>query len=228
MSDPSENLVHANMEYLDAGPTGNEVLPDGAAPPRAKRRRPWVPVVIGLATFLVVLVGAGLVLADWAERNVEMRALVSSVESSEAAMSDVQAAISAMSVHFDPNTPLTDAERAAVDEKLKQIAAEGVLGVTDGGHGVAAVTILPWHKDILAAQQAYLAHNQSWQDYLSAAAKDPAEFAKPQDKVNETFSAAEKPMRDAVPRGALFDLRQRVDTIFAPPPSQDGGPTQQA
>ena len=213
------------MEYIYAG---TSVAPDNSASVPAKRHRVWIPVVIGLLAFFVVLIGAGLVAADWAERNLEMRALVTKIEASEAAMTEVQDAISAMAVHFDPNTPLTDAERAAVDEELKAIAAKGVEGVSDGGDLVAAVRILPWHRDIIAARTAYLAHNQAWQDYLSAASKDPGELAKPQDKVNSTFEAAEKPIRDAVPTPPLFELRQRIDVIFAPPPAQDGGPTQEA
>ncbi len=224
MSEQPPEPLPPTMEYLDAGPAGGAAVP---GPPAARRRRSWVPVVVGLVTFVVVLVAAGLVVADWAERNLEMRALVTNVEASEGAMTDLQAALSDMAVHVDPNTPLTDAEQAAVDERLKQIAADAVAAVARGGDQVAAVPVLPWHEDVLAAQRAYLAHNQAWQHYLSAAAKDPSEFARPQDAVNETFAAAERPMRDAVPPGALFELKQRIDVIFAPPPAQ-GGPTQEA
>ncbi len=179
-----------------------------------------MPIVVGLVTFVVVLVGAVLVLADWVERNLEMRALVTNIEMSEAAMADVQEAIADMAVHFDPNTPLTEEEQAAVDDELKGIASQGADGVGRAGGLVAAVPVLPWHADILAAQEAYLAHNQAWQDYLTAAAADPTEFAKPQDAVNETFAAAEQPMRTAVPPLTLFELKRRVDVILRRPPSR--------
>jgi hypothetical protein len=228
MSDQPQEPTAPTMEYIDAGPPGDPVRPYPYGPAALPKRRAWVPVVVGLVAFLVVLVGVGMVVGDWAERNVEMRALVSNIEQSESAMADVQNAIQAMSVHFDPNTPLTAEESAAVNEKLQQIAADGVVGISAGGALVESTTALPWHKDILAARDAYVAHNKAWQAYLTAAAKDASEFAKPQDNVNSTFKAAEQPIRDAVPRPALFSLPERVDAIFAPPPEVSGGPTQQA
>lgn len=225
MSDQPQQPLAPTMEYIDAG---GPVASSAAVPPASRKSRTWVPIVAGLVAFFVVLIGAGLVAADWVERNVEMRALVTNVEASEAAMTDVQAAVAAMAVHFDPNTPLTDAERAAVDEELKAIAADGAAAIAAAGGNVAAVTVLPWHRGIIEARDAYVAHNKAWQDYLTAASQDPAEFAKTQDNVNATFAAAEQPMRDAVPVPPLFDLKERIDVIFAPPPVQDGGPTQEA
>ena len=79
-----------------------------------------------------------------------------------------------------------------------------------------------------AAQDAYLAHNRAWQEYLARAAQDPAQFGVDDTEVNDTFEAAEAPVRAALPPYALFDLVTRVDVIFAPPPVESGGPTQQA
>ena len=45
--------------------------------------------------------------------------------------------------------------------------------------------------------------------------------------MNKTFEDAQAPIRAALPVPALFDLLDRVDVVFAPPPAVTGGPTQQ-
>lgn len=217
---PEPTYAVPAMEYLDASP------PSAQAAPRRTRR--WLPFVLGGLAFLVVLVGLGMVVGDWAARNVEMRALVSQIEVSEQAMADTQLAVRAAFEEYQGQDALSDADRAALDEKLQAAAAAGLVGVTAGGDKVAAVRVLGWHSDISAAQEAYLAHNQAWQDYLGKAAKDPAEFGVTHEQVNSTFAAAEQPMRDAVPSPDVFDLMTKVDVIYAPSPSEDSGPTQAA
>ena len=59
------------MEYIDAG--GVTSVPAAQAPVARRRRRGWVPPLIGLATFLVVLVGFGAIIGDAAARNAEAR-----------------------------------------------------------------------------------------------------------------------------------------------------------
>ena len=95
--------------------------------------------------------------------------------------------------------------------------------IAAAGDDVAAVRWLAWHQDIRQAQDAYLAHNQAWQDYLTRAIEDPAEFARPQDAVNSTFEEAEPAVREALPPAALYRLKARVAQIFAPPPSEGDG-----
>ena len=117
-------------------------------------------------------------------------------------------------------------DRAALDAELQTAAATGRDRIAAAGAGVEAVTWLSWHREVGAAQDAYLEHNRAWQAYLGRAAEDPAEFDVEQADVNTTFAAAEAPLRAALPVPALYDLDARVDLIFAPPPAVDGGPTQ--
>lgn len=209
------------MEYLDAGPVG---VGRGA---ESKRRR-WMPVVVGAVAFLVVVVALGAVVGDWGARNAEMRRLVSRIEASEQAMGDVQDAVRDAFIPYGGAGDLSEADRTAIDLRLREIAAAGRDSIAAAGDDVAAVRWLAWHHEIGAAQEAYLEHNRAWRDYLTAAADDPTEFATSQDEVNSTFAAAEEPLRAAVPRPALFSLDDRVDVIFAPPPAVNGGPTQEA
>ncbi len=188
----------------------------------------WLPPVIGAIAFVAVLVGAGLLAGDWVKRSTEMRALIEQIEVSEQAMSETQQSVQDAVSGFATKAPLSEENQAALDELLKDAAAEGLRGVTQGGQLVASVNTLPWHSDIREAQTAYLAHNRAWQAYLAAAVADPTEFGRTHDDVNSTFAAAEEPLREAVPAPDAFDLKTALDLIFAPPPVVDQGPSQQA
>jgi hypothetical protein len=205
------------IEYIDAG--GAVAEPQAPAVRRPKR---WLPVVAGVVTFVIVLVGLGMIVGDVVARNLEMRSLVTRVEASESAMGALQDRVRTILTDYEDRAPLSDEDQAALDEELMAAAVDGRAAIAAAGDGVAAVRWLAWHREIGAAQDAYLAHNRAWQDYLARAADDPAEFVRPQDDVNSTFDAAQDPIRAALPALALFDLRSRIDVIFAPPPSEDG------
>jgi hypothetical protein len=220
----SDPLIYADahsdspMEYLDNGGT-----------PRSRRKaRPWVPMVAGLVTFVLVLLGVGLVAGDWVERNLEMRQLITQIEVSERAMANTQVDVAHAIEAFRANPQPTADDQATLDAALKAAAVKGLEGVKNGGRLVESVSVAPWHKDIKAAQKAYLAHNHAWQDYLGSASTDVAQFGEHQDAVNSTFAAAEAPMRAAVPRPDLFDLTPRVNVIYAADPTAANGSGQQA
>ncbi len=208
----------APLEYIDAGGA-----PAAPASPTDRPGRRWLPLVAGGVAFLMVLVGLGVLVGDWAARNIEMRALITRVEASEAAMGELQSNVQGIFAEYEGSTPLSDEDRTALEDDLKAAAAAGRDAVASAGDDVAGVRWLAWHRDVGDAQEAYLAHNRAWQAYLARAAEDPAEFGRPQDAVNETFTAAEEPIRAALPAPVLFDLPNRVDVIFAPPEGSDPG-----
>lgn len=190
--------------------------------PVTSQPRRWLPPLLGLATFLVVLVALGGVAGDLVARNVEMQSLISSIEQSESAMGDLQAEVQQISSRYESQVPLDDAQRGELDAALMQAAAGGRDAIAAAGAKVEAVRWLAWHRDVQAAQEAYLAHNRAWQQYLDRASRDPAEFARQQDKVNSTFGQAEIDIRAALPLIPLFDLADRIDVIFAPAPAGPG------
>ena len=184
--------------------------------------RAWLPILIGALTFLVVLVGLGTIAADAVARNIEMRNLVTKIEVSEAAMGDLQQGVQDIAASYQDQLPLDDQQQAALDEALTSLAADSGAKLAEAADGVGAVRWLIWHQDIGRAQEAYLAHNQAWQDYLARAAKDPAEFGREQPLVDSTFADAEPAIRAAVPIVPLFGLLGRVNEIFAPPALPEG------
>lgn len=119
----------------------------------------------------------------------------------------------------------TDAQVTEAATELRAIAAEGRDRIKAAGDAVAAVPVSPWHGDLLRAREAYLRHNQAWQDYLGRAAEDAGEFGRPQEQVDSTFMAAEPLFRAAIPNPDVFGIQDRIDVIFAEPVPE--GPTQE-
>ena len=189
-----------------------------------QRSRGWIPLVIGLVTFMLTTAALGTVIADWALRNAEMDAFSTAVEDSEAQMTWAQDNVRAT---FDAaGEPASQQEKDQLAADLEAIAAEGRDRIAAAGSSVAAVQVSPWHQDLLLAKQAYLTHNKAWQAYLDRASKDAAEFGKPQEEVDTTFMAAEPPFRAAIPGPAGYGIVDRVEIIFAEPVPE--GPTQEA
>jgi len=188
----------------------------------ARRRTPaWVAVLAGALAFLLIL-GAGVaVVGDWFARNAQMAALVTAIEGSEDVMMQVQERTDAVFAEYAAITKPTTQDKLDLNDALAAVAADGAGEIARAGDRVAAVSVLPWETTIVEARDAYLAHNQAWQDYMEAAAVHPIEFTQDQPAVNETFLAAEPAVRAAVPDPALFDLVPRVDLIFAEQAAED-------
>ena len=186
--------------------------------------RPWFGPLVGLITFVVVLVGAGVtsVGVDWGVRTAEMADLLTRVEASEQAMMMSQEEIAAIGEDFQQLSAPTDADREAYASRLAAAAGRGRDAIAEAGSGVEALSIAPWHASIVRAQEDYLAHNRAWQEHLDRASEDPEEFNQPQDLINSTFEEAEVSLRAALPVPAVDTLQVRVDLIFAPVPSEGG------
>lgn len=180
----------------------------------------WVAIGIALLALVVLIAGVSAVVADWTMRNAELEQLVSSIEESEAAMTEVQADVAAA---YEVRARISKSDTAAldiVDSMLSMQAADAQQRIAAAGAQVEDVHVAPWHTKIAAAKAAYLAHNQAWQTYLGKATEDPGQFVVEQPEVNDTFVAFEPKMKAAVPPNAWFDLRQRVADLFV---EQSGG-----
>jgi hypothetical protein len=191
-----------------------------------RRAKPWIPWAAGALTFFITLIIGGLVVADWGLRTAELNTIITRIEASEAAMGQVSEEVdAAFSEHSQAGA--SPAERAKLDSELRAIATEGRDAIEAAASPIADVVVLPWHSAIEQAQVAYLIHNLAWQEYLDAAAEDPAEFLRPQPLVDSTFLDAEQPLIDAIPLPDVFDVFSRISAIYAPP-ELGPGQTQQA
>jgi len=193
-------------------------------------RRRWFGPLVGLVTFLVVLVvGGGLtIVVDSGVRAAEMDVLLSEVEASELEMTVVQTEVQRISEEFGQLPSPTDADREQLVKDLAATAATGKQAIGEAGDAVGQLEFLPWHAALTRAQEDYLAHNLAWQEYLGRAAEDPLELTAPQDLVDSTFADSEVSMREAVPPVFGRALADRVDIIYAEPESASEGEGQAA
>lgn len=182
-------------------------------------QRRWVPPVAGaLAFFLTVIAGVGFA-GDWALRTIEMRTLIESIYESESVMEAFQgAAFDAVEEHRTAGPQ----DRGKLDDELSALATIANEELQLVGEAVAALPILPWHRAINEARDAYLAHNVAWQEYTARVIEDPAELLRDQPLVNSTFEEAQQPLLDGIPQPDLLELELDVWVIYMPPESQSG------
>ena len=213
--------MRAKVVVAQDGLVSQEVLETGDE--RPSRGLPsWLPWTIGLLSLVLIALANLVVVGELATRSVEADNLVRAVEQSEAAMKTTQADFDDVLAAYDTEN-LTDEEREQLSAELSDVAERGGVAIADAGGFVAGVLIMPWHTQLLDAQQAYLAHNQAWVDYMAAAAEDPAEWFRPQPAVNDTFAEAKLPLVEAVP---LFDVLQtlpRIELIYVTGSGDSGG-----
>ncbi|MFZ9986802.1 MAG: hypothetical protein ACO3HV_03545 [Candidatus Nanopelagicales bacterium] len=189
-----------------------EVLETGTD--RSRRTAPsWLVWTVGVAALVLVTAANAVVAGELASRSVEGANLVTAVENSENAMKATQTAFDEVLSAYDTET-LTDAEREQLRAELSRVAADGEASIALAGDQVGLVVILPWHSRLLAAQEAYLAHNRAWIDYMAAAAEDPAEWFRPQPAVNSTFAEAKLPLVEAVPLVDPLGTLARIEAIY--------------
>ncbi len=181
-------------------PTGSPVLP---APKR------WPRVMMWISVTLIVIGVVGLV-GDWATRSYEMLRLTAAIERSEAAMATAQDGIGAVALSDHPDA--AEKERATHD--LAAISATGRDAVSSAGAGVAGLSFLPWHTEVIRAQAAYLDHNAAWVEYLDRGSDTPLTLFQDDNRIEPTWVAAEKYVRAGVPFPALPPLAWRIDDIF--------------
>lgn len=199
--------------------------------PVSHRPRSWIPALVGIVVLAIVVIGSAAVAADWASRNAEAANLVDAIERSEAAMGWTQGQLAPLLGKDGgglADGKLTDDERATVEQAISSVAGDGGDRIAQAGLAVKQVRVLPWHRDILAAQAAYVRHNQAWQDYMGRTVADPLEVTRDQPEVNDSFMAVEPLLTDAVPTPALWNLADRVAAIFTEgaPADSPTGPTQ--
>ncbi len=212
------------MEPYAPEPSGSTEPVSAMAPAAATQpkgswiHRRWVPWLAGALAFVLTLAVGGILAADWVWRGVEMRALLDRVEASEAVMGELQDSVTAA---FEDHGSGDD--QAELDGELRDLATQAVADIAAAGDEVAALPIAIWHADIERARDAYLLHNEAWQEYMTRASESSSEFLAPQPLVNQTFFDAEQPFYNAVPLPDVFGLLDRVALIFVMPEEDSAG-----
>ena len=123
--------------------------------------RPWVPWAAGAVAFTLTILAGMVVLADAVWRNVEMQNFLERVEASEQAMQDLQDSTAAA---FEDHGG--EGQQQKLDAELRSLAADAEQDIAAAGADVSDLPIAIWHTDIERARQAYLDHNNAWQEYI--------------------------------------------------------------
>jgi hypothetical protein len=213
--------MRAKVAVAQDGRVSQEVLETGQESPR--RGVPaWVVWTIGIAALVLITAANLAVAAELGIRSAEADNLVTTVEQSEAAMKATQVEFDEVLASYDTEN-LTDEEREQLRAELSDVAERGGAAIAAAGAGVAEVEFMPWHSQVQAAQEAYLAHNQAWVDYMAAAAEDPAEWFRPQPAVNDTFADAKLPLVEAVPLFDPLGTLERIQFIYVSGSGDSGG-----
>jgi hypothetical protein len=183
---------------------------------RTRKRR---LIVTALATVVVLLV-----VADWYQRNREMDHLLDQVERSEAAMKTFLADRDEAFTQFGnegcsqatASTPTCQTALQALRDGLSQTSAEDVVAIQTAGSDVGHVSVLPWHRSLIAARDAYVGHNEAWVKLLDDGASDvSALFDKGSlANISATFITAHSRFNDAVPPIALHRAKARIHDIW--------------
>lgn len=192
-------------------PQGPPVVAPGSLP-RAPREAggPWLLWIL----VAVAIVGTGVVVGDWAARNWEMGRLLTAVEGSESAMQTAKDRISAAQTPGGREREPTPEEIRKARDEISGLAEEGRGQVQSRGQDVAAVSFLPWHAELLAAQAAYLDHNGAWVEYLSNGSEDPVSLVEGDNRISPTWEVAQNTFRATLPPLAWPWLSDEVETIF--------------
>ncbi|MFN8126532.1 MAG: hypothetical protein U0R64_08520 [Candidatus Nanopelagicales bacterium] len=164
------------------------------------------------------IVGA---LGDWGTRTWEMNQLLAHIKVSEDAMGTTKDTIGAIEIPSDA----TAEQKAEATDKLKAASAQGADEVAHAGDGVAALTFLPWHSEIIHAQAAYLAHNAAWVDYLERGSKEPVSLFGDDNRIEPTWVNAQRAVAAGIPIPALPLIQSAYDSLFTDdqPDDQSGG-----
>lgn len=203
--------------YPGAAPTGapGPVGPVGTPVRKRRGAGPWIAAVLAVA-----LLGIAVVVGDWYARTLEMDRLVAGIESSEAAMIEGMDQVR-VALREDG---VADGIAPETGEELQQIADAAAAGVAAAATQIGDVVVQPWHEDVLAAREVYLAHNAAWQAFLAAAAEEPEQWFAQDESIETTWNAVGPALRTAVPTPALRDLDQRVAQILDDTGESEDGP----
>ena len=176
---------------------------------RARILRPRRIISLTLVLFCLLLTG------DWYQKNREMNELVTAVEHSESKIIAARDNIYQVLEPYAKSVSLDNYQREQARRLVREAAARGAEGVIVAGDAVEDVFVMPWHTAIIRAKARYIAHSTAWKRHLVAVAKEPSEFAKPEPTINATFESAYPAFKAATPRWSLYNLRTRIDEVFA-------------
>jgi hypothetical protein len=183
----------------------------GGAPVRRRSRLSFLAVT-GL------LIVAVLVAGDWWQAKREMGHLLDAVTISETAMTTGSDTVGNSVIKYfggGANQYLSQSERDTANREIATQCATAAADVQDTGAQVGEVFVVPWHRSIGEALNAYLAHSKAWQNRFAACADDAPRYwdGSTSAQIDGTWRIAHRAFTKALPFADGSD-RGRVETLF--------------
>lgn len=191
-------------------------------------------VVFGIAAAVVVVLAGVLVrsgekmlavvvaclvpvlfVADWAQQNREMQHLIDATFETENAMERFGERFE-LAVDVLAAKEQTESAWETFERDLNRAAGDQLEEVLVGRQGVDDVLILPWHRDLAAAQDSMLTHISEWEKSLEDWATWNWEDDFPSDnpRINSSFRIAELDYLDAVTIFPFPGIEKDIVDIF--------------
>ena len=164
-----------------------------------------------------LVLGMGLIAADWYLANREMNNVLTAMEASEAALvaadDGLDAAVEASVANDDGR--LDPPEERALERLVPEAARQALPAVVEAAADVEDVMIFPWHTTLDRARDRYLDHSDAWEARLTRVAGDYRQLAAPSTDIATTFARSARTTEQALRPLPLFDATQRIDAIYA-------------
>lgn len=163
-----------------------------------------------------VVVLAGLTVADWYTRNLELHQVVLAAEDAHDAIGHWHTARREIASSLPSAHYLTDEHRRRGELLIRREAAASARSLTASAAGIQTITVrLPWHYAIVGARNRYREHVNAWIARLRRLSRDPASLDEPTPTIAATRAASKEAFRAALPPAALHDLDERINALFA-------------
>jgi hypothetical protein len=172
-------------------------------------------LLVGCLLAALVVMAA---LDQW-QRQREMESLLRSVTVGEQSISSADGSLGVVVNYYSPLIFRTDASeqmRAGFQSDLSAAAAAGAVATSSAVATVSDVRILPWHRALVDARDAYVARMVAWNTYLKEVQTTPYDrFGAANDTLPSTIDAKGALLR-ATPWPWVNHDSSRIEDLLAP------------
>ena len=185
---------------------------------RVPRVAPW----LRRHRFWLIGAAALVVLALWADQWQQQRELdrmTTAMASGEVQISTTDRYFDGVVAYYSPVIFREDPPaglREGFQTDVSEGAQDGMTGIAATAGELDGITILPWHRHLLAARTAYETRIAVWQAFLTQTTKDAGALFDPVPGFEESATATTAALQLAVPSLGDATVRARVTGVLPP------------
>lgn len=172
-----------------------------------------------IAVVATVLVLAGLMVADWYVRNIDLQRLVTATDAVTEAVQQWETDRRRIMASLPSEHYMTPELRERSQRQLEREAEAAATALTEAAAGVEDITVrLAWHQGIIRARDSVLDYVDAWVTRLQRVARDADALAEPAPAISTARTASARAFREALPPAALYGLGDSIEAMFADRP----------